>query len=1003
MDALDSSGFINEFLDNHLNSLESLTVLNDYLQAEKQAFKLNESKFKQTSHQLDLVTQEIESETKNAKVELGELRKINLDVLRENETSGFSVVGEGRSSSSKWLETVEREIGKIRVLETTSLILTQLYNVLETGKVIEEKIPEDIEKSFLIFSKLESSIEKCEKLLKEKSKGEYQEPNSLKYAYEQLGDIWSRMIHKAIKCEEEGLQRIGWPDKIRVDNIKDLELFYKSVKALRQLEQLFSALSSKVQSKIGDWDSSKLSQRWNIELPIAILIQEVSRRFQYHFSGDKPTNRMDRPELCLGYLLKDIAQVVVFIENVVQKLVWPEQTNKNSEKQQQQQQQQARDQYIFGLVQVLTEKLDNEKQQWIEQCALIPMLIAEMGKFDETLQEIYLFGVEKVNGEKWNGSSSYWLGKNKEILQSWRDYEMQNSKEEYIFEIKDPKALELLGRRMDAGIGVGSGEIDGFGVDGCVDGAVWASKSSLQIQSMVDSLVERISPLREESWKLNFIETACFEIFKVYIQDIEAEVEDFSRVGIAFLQDKLGTSTLPIAQRAGRVSTSSSLKSQFQQKAELGASLASNKLAVRLEQRGLSSFVARLKKVSGLLYSAHHITVAMKEWADSEFWLELWEWKCTQRYEKSIASKDNEDENENENEVEMEMQMEKDDEYMPELPVHITSVAQLKRIVYDQDLFTKFMAKYNFCIQKCMDLYVQMLEKQLIHTNFKSFAKSQPKSSTFSSPFSDSDNNTFETKSVANTQTNTNQESGEFNNDLSTSPSESLFETMRTVNTVLPYIQLSLLNRSHFRSVLSRFLKSLDTWILENVILVSNTKWNPDMARQLAIDLQYISFSISHALDATRFGTGSASLKHNVEGEDNSDYTKLPLSKACVYLLNLPLTLSQLSKSQNQAKPLKTKENISSQSWLRGVKGYPHYISPLQLGNLVLSYYEERNSKFPTKKVNDNDFNANVDENQLFEEIKHQVFTEYPTIVSQLTPYQIYQVFSSRSDKKAFY
>ena len=52
--------------------------------------------------------------------------------------------------------------------------------------------------------------------------------------------------------------------------------------------------------------------------PIEVLVQPLEMRFRYHFDGDKPTNRIDRPEYFLSHITTLLNDYSAFVSDHVQ-------------------------------------------------------------------------------------------------------------------------------------------------------------------------------------------------------------------------------------------------------------------------------------------------------------------------------------------------------------------------------------------------------------------------------------------------------------------------------------------------------------------------------------------------------------------------------------------------------------------------------------------------------------------------------------------------------------
>lgn len=90
---------------------------------------------------------------------------------------------------------------------------------------------------------------------------------------------------------EAVLKKIGWPKRPETALIGSLyEDWSKSVGNLLHLQK--PELEAAENAKSGPV----------VLLPLEVLVQPLEMRFRYHFYGDKPTNRLDKPEYFLSHI-----------------------------------------------------------------------------------------------------------------------------------------------------------------------------------------------------------------------------------------------------------------------------------------------------------------------------------------------------------------------------------------------------------------------------------------------------------------------------------------------------------------------------------------------------------------------------------------------------------------------------------------------------------------------------------------------------------------------------
>lgn len=93
------------------------------------------------------------------------------------------------------------------------------------------------------------------------------------------------------------MEDAGWPN-------------FKEEPSDSQLKRLLSTLSDLIFLSKPSFDLSEKraeSGEYSLDLPVRILLEPVILRFKYHFTGQRPTNRLDK----VGLIWMEFNQIVV--------------------------------------------------------------------------------------------------------------------------------------------------------------------------------------------------------------------------------------------------------------------------------------------------------------------------------------------------------------------------------------------------------------------------------------------------------------------------------------------------------------------------------------------------------------------------------------------------------------------------------------------------------------------------------------------------------------------
>lgn len=116
--------------------------------------------------------------------------------------------------------------------------------------------------------------------------------------------------------------------------------------------------------------------------PIAIMLEGLSLRFRFHFETSKPTNRIDKPEWYLQHVKNTISTHMPFVMTTIQPIM--ETINQDKVIY-------AKDQFICGLLQDVTRKLEKTMPELLNHPNWLSHTIHQVLQFDKSLQEEFAY------------------------------------------------------------------------------------------------------------------------------------------------------------------------------------------------------------------------------------------------------------------------------------------------------------------------------------------------------------------------------------------------------------------------------------------------------------------------------------------------------------------------------------------------------------------------------------------------------------------------------------
>ncbi|KAI2866693.1 hypothetical protein CBS63078_5456 [Aspergillus niger] len=295
-------------------------------------------------------------------------------------------------------------------------------------------------------------------------------------------------------------------------------------------------------------------------LPLEVMVHPLELRFKYHFSGDKPTNRLDKPEYFLAHVMDLINNFGGFFASFLQPIFDQEAQNVGTDMGWNFYN--ASHAYITALLPVLTHKIATFLPQISNHPQLLSHFMHELMNFDNEVRESWNYLPDPYSTEDWRGMTWEVLTK-----QGWFDRWLQVEKE---------FALARYKEIVDT---PDSGHIDYEGVDLT---STKPTKAAIRVNDLLETITERYQPLSSFSQKLRFLIDIQITIFDQFHERLHSALEAY----------------LAMTSAIGRTVQ--------------GADAASIEGVAGLE---------RLCRVFG---SAEYLEKKMEDWSNEVFFVELW-------------------------------------------------------------------------------------------------------------------------------------------------------------------------------------------------------------------------------------------------------------------------------------------------------------------------------------------------------------------------------------------
>ncbi|KAF9585741.1 hypothetical protein BGW38_000956 [Lunasporangiospora selenospora] len=221
---------------------------------------------------------------------------------------------------------------------------------------------------------------------------------------------------------QKSLDALGWPTPITEPSTISDENRIEFEKAFKEMLLLQEPI-------YGPLDKSG-SKPFPPLLPIELLAAPIIMRFRFHFDGNKPTNRLDKPEWYFTHVQDLIKDHTPFLHDIAQDVVqdtdYKEYDVKND--------------FIRVFLGAVERKIRSSVPALLSSPELLSHAIYETLKFDKVLREGEYY-VPPGQTSEWPGSVQVYLG-NREWLRSWLRIEKNFAVSRYNQIMEEPDAWQ---------------------------------------------------------------------------------------------------------------------------------------------------------------------------------------------------------------------------------------------------------------------------------------------------------------------------------------------------------------------------------------------------------------------------------------------------------------------------------------------------------------------------------------------------------------------------------
>lgn len=215
-------------------------------------------------------------------------------------------------------------------------------------------------------------------------------------------------IRSAFAAQLEGvLQKASWPGEDAAITPALQGQWEESVGKLLELQKPELEARDAADAQLRQTGASNRRDRADfpiVLLPLQVMAQPIELKFRYHFEGDKPTNKLDRPEYFLQFITDNVLSAYngFVVDNVQPLLV---RHFKGSDLSMNPVYIDAASAFITAILPMVRHKVYNMVPRVASQPQLLSLLIHELIKFDSIVRDDWAYtggyGVDGWKGLTW--------------------------------------------------------------------------------------------------------------------------------------------------------------------------------------------------------------------------------------------------------------------------------------------------------------------------------------------------------------------------------------------------------------------------------------------------------------------------------------------------------------------------------------------------------------------------------------------------------------------------
>ncbi|XP_045928088.1 RAD50-interacting protein 1 isoform X1 [Micropterus dolomieu] len=316
----------------------------------------------------------------SAALSAAEEARRSLEDLLQREQSVSNKLNEHLQEAQPWMDSLGETLKQVDIIESHMKYLRCLQHIEELSAAVQQ---------CLMTSSVWEAIRAVDSMAVLDAGLNQSGCSHLQDFLRETLHFWHKIIKDRLASDfEKVLTQLHWPiispptqSLTPVANCQEinsqLELLVPQLLALQTSDDLVSqrALASRAPSTQPVPSATPASQAPPLCLPIQILLTPLSRRFKYHFYGNRQTNSLSKPEWYLTQVLMWMSNSSTFLEEKIQPILDRAGANIS-----------ARVELCRGLLSLVQEKVASDASRLLYDDMLFCHLVEEVLQFEKELR-----------------------------------------------------------------------------------------------------------------------------------------------------------------------------------------------------------------------------------------------------------------------------------------------------------------------------------------------------------------------------------------------------------------------------------------------------------------------------------------------------------------------------------------------------------------------------------------------------------------------------------------